>query len=238
MNWTPLLAAAKRAQAAYLPDECDARTAFESMGLTFVGRHCDLVHRAVLSCDAEGATYLSISGTRFNEANNIDLLDDLYLLPIHAPRGGIVASGAHSGMAELWQWVMSAVPPNTIINIEGHSLGGERALLTPLFVPSAQIGALYVFDAPKCASQSYWDAYRSELAGAVCTVHGRDVWYGWPLGDLYCHDAQGEVLWLADGMYRKVDPAMWPGGLSVEDHRIDAIVETIERLATQASIPV
>lgn len=231
MNWQAIYAAAKRAEAAYIADEGEAKAAFAALGLTFVGQHRDVSHQAVLSRDADGATYLSISGTRFGEPDNIDLLDDLYLLPVSAPRGGIVAAGAYSGMQELWQWVSSTVGPDVVVNVEGHSLGGERTLLTPLFLPKARIGTLHAFDAPKCASQAYWDAYREELAGAVLTVNRRDIWFGWPPAGPYQHDRQAEVIWLAEEGVRIIEATAWPGGLDAGDHAIAEIVMALGAIA-------
>ncbi|RKP50496.1 hypothetical protein [Trinickia fusca] len=232
MNWPAIYAAAKRAEAAYIADEDEAKAAFAALGLTFIGQHRDASHQAVLSHDAAGATYLSISGTRFGEADNVDLLDDLYLLPVSVPRGGIVAAGAYSGMQELWQWVSSHIGPDVAVNVEGHSLGGERTLLTPLFLPKERIGTLHAFDAPKCASQAYWDVYREELAGAVRTVNRQDLWYGWPPAGPYQHDEQAEVIWLVQDGFRIINAMAWPGGFDVENHAIAEIVTALEGIAS------
>jgi hypothetical protein len=232
VNWASILAAAKRAQAAYIEDAAEAKAAFEALGLEFIGQHQDVLHQAVLSRDRTGAIYLSISGTRFGEAHNADLLEDVYLLPVMAPRGGVVAAGVYNGMAEFWTWVNANVPDGAI-NVEGHSLGAERALLTPLFLPKARIGSLHAFEAPQCASPAYWTAYAAELAGAVHTVNGGDVWYGWPPVSQYRHP-NANLIWLTGSGYEIIKPSQWPGGLSMGDHSIAEVVARLDTILTSA----
>jgi hypothetical protein len=236
VNWASILAAAKRAQAAYIEDAAEAKAAFKALGLEFIGQHEDVLHQAVLSRDAAGAIYLSISGTRFGEAHDIDLLDDVYLLPIHVGSGAVVAAGVYNGMAEFLAWVHANVPAGTVINIEGHSLGAERALLTPLFLPKAQIGSIHAFEAPQCASSEYRQSYADELAHAVHTVCGADVWYGWPPVSQYCHPASS-VIWLTGTGYKLIKPSEWPGGLSMGDHSIGLVVSRLEALTKMPNAP-
>jgi hypothetical protein len=232
VNWASILAAAKRAQSAYIEDAAEAKAAFEALGLEFIGQHEDVLHQAVLSRDAAGSIYLSISGTRFGEAHNMDLLEDVYLLPVPVGGGAVVAAGVYNGMAEFWAWVHANVPAAAVINVEGHSLGAERALLTPLFLPKAQIGSIHAFEAPQCASPAYWESYVDELGLAVHTVCGRDVWYGWPPVSQYRHPASS-VIWLtgAGPGYEIIKPSEWPGGLSMGDHSIGEVVARLSAIA-------
>jgi hypothetical protein len=127
MQLDPLatLAASQRASAAYIEDLDSATTAFAQLGMTVLGQYKNDTHQAILSKNAQGLFYLSISGTRFDEGSNIDVLDDIWMSKVKAPKGGMVSSGVYSGMDAFWKWVLSLVPAGANINIEGHSLGAE-----------------------------------------------------------------------------------------------------------------
>jgi hypothetical protein len=231
------LAAAKRAQAAYIEDATEAKVAFEALGMEFIGQHEDSLRQAALSRDPGGEIYLSISGTRFGEPNNADLAEDVYLLPVHVGGGAVVAAGVYNGMGDLWAWVHANVPVGAVINVDGHSLGAERALLTPLFLPKAQIGAIHAFEAPKCASAGYWQAYGDELAKVVNTVNGRDVWYGYPWVSQYCHPPW-RLIWLTGSGYEIIKPSERPGGLSMGDHSITELIARLQTIAASQILPV
>jgi hypothetical protein len=239
MQLDPLatLAASQRASAAYIEDLDSATTAFAQLGMTVLGQYKNDTHQAIISKNAQGLFYLSISGTRFNEGDNVDILDDIWLSQVKAPKGGGVSSGVYSGMDAFWKWVLSLVPAGANINIEGHSLGAERTLLTPLFLPQAQIGELYAFEAPKSATQEYWDAYRDELSGAVRTVCGADIWYNWPPFHDYVHDAQSSVLWLKPDTITVIKPSEWPIGIDASDHEIAVVVSRIQTSITNGTFP-
>jgi hypothetical protein len=129
--------------------------------------------------------------------------------------------------------VHANVPAGAVINIEGHSLGAERALLTPLFLAKAQIGSIHAFEAPQCASPEYWHSYADELAKAVHTVCGADVWYGWPPVSQYRHPTSS-VIWLTGKGYELIKPSEWPGGLSMGDHSIAEVVARLDTIFASA----
>jgi hypothetical protein len=237
MNPLSVLASAQRCNAAYIEDLSVVNAAFTQLGMSVIGQYKNDTHQAILSKNAQGGFYLTIAGTRIGEGNNFDILDDIWLAPVKAPLGGLVSSGVHSGLDDFWKWVLSNIPSGASINVEGHSLGAERVLLTPLFLPAAQIGELYAFEAPQCATQDYWDAYRSVLNGAVSTVCGADKWYGWPPRQGYVHDAQSTVLWLQLNATTLISPTSWPGGDVAADHDIAEVIVRLQAAVANSTFP-
>jgi hypothetical protein len=238
MNFTPVLAAAKRAQAAYIVDPALAKKSFEALGHTWIGQFQDADCQAVLSRDDAGTVCLSISGTRFSDGKFGDLFDDVDLEAVDLGCDVIVARGAYDGLFDIWKWAKGLVPSGTTFDVCGHSLGGWRSLYTPLFLSAAQIGAIHAFESPKGATAAYWSTYAAELAGAVSVCNGRDLWYGWPFLSIpvdYSHPP-AELIWLQEEGYKLITPDQWPGGLWHHDHSIDLVVLRLEAIvAAQVS---
>jgi hypothetical protein len=239
MNPLAILAAALRAQAVYIVDPKAAQTAFEGLGMTFLGQYQDATHQGVVSKDAKGQYYVTIAGSRGASGYGADLLIDLWLAPVHAVNGGQVASGVYSGMDKFWAWALDLIPPTAPINMEGHSLGAERVLLAPLFIPKSRLGDMHAFEAPMCADQDYWDAYRDELSHVVHTVQGADRWFAYPPRQGYCHDAQANVLWfLSNNKIQSITPKNWiTTAFSDADHSIDTLVQRIQTGVANAAFP-
>lgn len=237
MNPIAIVAAGQRAEAAYIVDPVAAKTAFEELGMTFLGQYQDSTHQGVVSMDAKGRYYVTITGTRWSEGFGADLLADIWLAPIKAPKGGLVPSGVYCGMKDFWTWVETKVPAGTVLNIEGHSLGAERALLAPIFMDSSLIGDLYAFEPPQCATQDYWDAYRDDLKNAIVTVCGQDAWFNWPPHQGYVHDAQMPLLWILSIGCQWVMPAAYRGGANTNDHQITEINQRLQYSLANAKFP-
>jgi hypothetical protein len=237
MNPLAMLAAAQRSQAAYIEDLVGATAAFLALGNTVLGQYKNETHQAILSKDSAGLFYLSISGTRFSEPDNVDILDDVYLAPVPTPKGGQVSAGVASGMQDFWDWVWKIIPSTSTINLEGHSLGAERVLLSPVYLPKEQIGDIYAFEPPQFATQAYWDAYRDELSGAIQTVCGSDIWFNYPPDQGYVHDHSSQVYWLQPDSIELIYPFDWKGGLSTDDHAIAEVITCIQAGITNASFP-
>lgn len=239
MNPIAILAAVQRAQAVYIVDPKAAQTAFEGLGMKWLGQYQDSTHQGVVSQDAKGQYHVTIAGTRYSEGYGADVLMDIWLAPVNALEGGQVASGVHEGMDKFWAWALNLIPASASINMEGHSLGAERVLLAPLFIPKERLGDMYAFEAPMCATQEYWDAYREELANVVHTVQGADRWYAYPPRQGYCHDAKSNVLWfLSSGQILWTTPAAWQTtALSDADHSIDLLVTRVQAGITNAKFP-
>lgn len=237
MNPIAIVAAGQRAEAAYIVDPAAAKTAFEQLGMTFLGQYQDSTHQGVVSMDAKGRYYVTITGTRWSEGFGADLLSDIWLAPVNAPKGGVVPSGVYCGMKDFWGWVATKIPAGTGFNIEGHSLGAERALLAPIFVDPKLIGDIYAFEPPQCGTQEFWDAYREDLKNAVVTVCGQDIWFNWPPHQGYVHDAKMAVLWLLSTGSEWVLPAQYQGGNNAGDHQITEVNQRLQYCMTNAKFP-
>lgn len=225
--------ACDRASAAYAETQQEAEQQFLALGNQVLGYYADDDHQAVLSVDVYGQTFLSISGTRFSQGKIGDLFDDvdLDLVPVgDAADGCKVTRGAYEGLDKMWTWAKSFVANETIFNVEGHSLGAWRTLYTPLFLPAQQIGAIHAFESPKGANAAYWQRYSKELSAAVHVVNQDDIFYGWPeLNSEVCHPPV-PAIWLHPTGFDCITPDQWPGGLSLEDHRVDNVGRRLRAL--------
>jgi hypothetical protein len=229
MNPIALLAAAQRAQAVYIPDALAAQKAFSGLGMTYLGQYQDATHQGAVSTDSKGRYYVSISGTRYSEGYGADLFADIWLAPHDCLKGGQVASGIIEGMDKFWAWALSKIPATAEISVEGHSLGGERALLTPMFLPKERMGDIYAFEPPMFATPEWWAAYGPDLANAVCTVQGADRWFAWPPRQGYVHNPAGKYMWLMSTAAEWIKATDWkPSGFSDQDHSIDRLVERVQ----------
>lgn len=230
MEFAPILAAARLAQAAYIMDAAQAKVAFESLGHTFISQYKDADSQAVLSVDSSGATCLSISGTRFSDRQIGDLFNDIDVAPVDVGNGAKVTRGAYESAKEIWDWALKLSPVGTVFNVCGHSLGGWRTSFTPLFIPAAQIGKLHAFEPPKGANVAYYQKFVRELAGLVIVGNGRDIWMNYPrLGD-WLH-RPGPMVWLTSTGFHVIDTSKWPGGFNLADHSIDLVVQRMAKLA-------
>lgn len=228
MDWAAMLAAAKRSQAAYIEEPAQSKAAFERLGLTWLGIFQNYSHQAVLSRDTS-FIYLSISGTRFLSRLG-DFLDDLFISPINVGGGAKVSAGAYIGLSAMWTWAKSLVPRGSVFTIEGHSLGGERALFSGSFLPASQIGQICAFEAPKGANGAYWTKYADVVSKAVSTVNQNDIWYGWPFLSEYEHPPY-PVAWLNSSGYQMIMPNQWPRGFSLRQHNMNLVQTRINAIA-------
>ncbi|RAR51699.1 hypothetical protein C7401_13659 [Paraburkholderia unamae] len=236
MNRAAILAAARRANAAYVMNPAQSKAAFEALGCMWLGQFRDGDSQAVLSRDA-GGVYLSISGTRFSALQIGDLLDDIDLWPVDVGGGAQVTRGAYEACDEIWAWAKALVPRGTVFNVEGHSLGGWRTTYTPLFLPAAQIGALHAFEPPKGANLAYYRRFSAELAKLVIVANGRDAWFGYPRLDPRWIHRPGEMLHLREQGGCVIDTAEWPGGLDLNDHSMDLVENRLAAWAAPLVTP-
>jgi hypothetical protein len=219
--WKAAALAAARANAAYVIDRAASQAAFSALGDTWIGQFANASHQAVLSADANHETHLSISGTRASAGKILDA-------------GGNVTKGVLEGMGDLWEWVLATIPPGDIVHVAGHSLGASRTHLTPLFLPSSQIGRLHSFEAPKFVNADYYAAHEAVLASMVCVLNGKDLWAAWPWKDERWQSRPlADHIWLKDdaGTFSVIPGAQWPGGLEAADHDIGRVHTRLEVIA-------
>jgi hypothetical protein len=209
-------------------DNAEKRAAAaEALGLPVVASYETEDHQAIICRATDGRNILAISGTRFSDGNLAELFDDAFVLPSFANPD--VMAGFHRGNAELYRWALKTVVTR-IDTITGHSLGGSRAHLAPLWLPSDSIGKIVSFGAPKAATEAYWVRFTTPLTRVV---HGRDLWAGWPLLPPWTQPEP--MLWLHSGQAVEYTEKQWPGGLLPSDHSITA--GYCRSLAALASAP-
>jgi hypothetical protein len=233
IDWKAAALAAARANAAYVIDRAASQAAFSALGDTWIGQFANASHQAVLSADANHETHLSISGTRASAGKILDVLCDVSLESVPVA-GGNVTKGVLEGMGDLWEWVLATIPPGDIVHVAGHSLGASRTHLTPLFLPSSQIGRLHSFEAPKFVNADYYAAHAAVLAGMVCVLNGKDLWAAWPWKDERWQSRPlADHIWLKDdaGTFSVIPGAQWPGGLEAADHDIGRVHTRLEVIA-------
>jgi hypothetical protein len=244
IDWQAAALAAARANAAYLTNEAASKAAFEVLGDTWVAQYQDASHQAVLSADAQGETHLSISGTRASAWKIKDVLADMSLDAITVG-GGNVTAGVYEGMQGLWDWVLQVVPAGDVVHVAGHSLGGSRTHLTPLFLPAAQIGQLHSFEAPKFADAAFYAAHAAALCDMVCVVNGADLWASWPWKDGPLKDLRWQArpgvqhVWLKDdrGTFSIIPASKWPEGDDPLDHDMSRVHARVDAIAASVIKP-
>lgn len=234
MNWRAVYVAAQLAQAAYAETLASAVLQFQALGYACLGQYLNGDHQAFLLHDDDGYT-LAISGTRFGRSLG-DLLDDADIVSVDVGGGRHIAEGPQRGLAQMWYWVESYtnVTPGATIMVCGHSLGGERTLLTELYWPAERIRALYAFEAPKCANGPLWASLSKSMAKATCVINGHDMWAGWPLVSGWEHPPLLHVHLLPVGL-EMVGPGTWPLADRPQDHDISVVVERLKVIAATAS---
>jgi len=228
-----VLAAAQRASAAYVMDPRASQDTFEALGYAWHGLYQNADHQAVVSSDACGRAYLSISGTRFSDGMAGDVFDDLDDSWVDVGQGAQVLKGAYDGCDDLYAWAQGIMGPGAWWHVEGHSLGGWRGRYAPLFLPVDDISQLVTFESPKSANAAYYARFQSLFGSRVLSVvNGHDIFVGFPwLSGAACHPPQDWWHLLADGTYSVESPATWPGGLELDDHDITLVVTRLTALA-------
>ena len=234
-----LLASIKRCDAVYEPDEATARTKFAALGCTVLGRYCDAGHQGIVHRDPDGQATITICGSRVNEGtldeHAVDLFEDIDFTPtpFGIGSGMRVASGAVAGLDVFFAWAQSLIPCGEMIVVEGHSLGGQRTHLAPLFIPRSRLAQMIAWEPPKAAN----DVCYKLLSGLydytrITVINGRDPWAAWPWTCVTLVHPPGPILWLHDGIAEWTTREGWPGGeiLASSDHYSDQIIRVIEAL--------
>jgi hypothetical protein len=220
--------AAQRANAAYVEDEAASKAAFSALGDVWVAMYQNDSHQVVMSTRSDGITYLSISGTR--SPISVDVIEDISLVPVSV-KGGRVTQGVYEGMGDMWDWATSTAPKGAKFSVCGHSLGGSRTHLTPLFIPAAQIGNLFSFEAPKFCDAAYYATYRKELSGMLCFLNGSDLWAAWPWhDDTWNARPLLNHVWLTgdSGQYKMISGDDWQGDHFADDP-LDHLMSRVEK---------
>lgn len=227
MDWHATLLAARLAEAAYVDDLADARNVFGALGFIALAQYKDASHQAYVLYRNDEYT-LAISGTRFGRSLG-DLLSDADLLPCAVGiTYGEVSHGAYQGLGKLWDWAISKAPMGQQFDVVGHSLGGERALLSGL-VAANRCRNVYAFEAPKCANAAAWAMMSKHVEKSVCVVNGKDLWAGWPLVSEWSHPPVQHYHLLDEG-FAVLAPGVSPEAIDPGDHDIALVVKRLAQI--------
>lgn len=226
-----LLLLASLSNLAYEDDVAKQNAGVEALGYRVVcPRYENSDHRAFLCRTITAAqlspsavqdnsrTILVLCGTRFSDGNLPELRDDGEVFPYGEGHGAKVAYGFHKGLDALYAWALANAGGRLDV-ITGHSLGGARAHLAPIFVPKERLGSITSFGAPKAGNQLYWDSIADVNLTRV--VHGLDAAVGWPALTLWGACQPQLMTWLVHGSAIAWTEAKWPGGLNPGDHAIE-----------------
>lgn len=226
-DYAGILFAAQRSQAAYYTHENQSKAVFTSLGYTWIGMWQNASCQAVLSTK-DNKTYLSISGTRASALKLEDIFLDIDLAPLYVGNGAYVTKGVDADLAIMWAWVLQNIPLGTHLTVDGHSLGGARAQLTPLFMPANLLDHIYSFESPKFAQANYFAVYMPELNDVLtCVLNGADGWAAWPWQNPELIRPPVNHLWLKPVDYEWIQPHLWPGGMEFRDHDIQLVVDRL-----------
>lgn len=236
-DFKALQASIARCNAVYDPDDTSARQKFAELGCSVLGRYCDAGHQAVAHHDPDGWPTITLSGTRVSEGtlreHAVDLFEDIDFTPTPTT-GGMVAWGALSGLGEVFAWAMALFDADVAVRIEGHSLGGQRSHLAPLFVPLARLDRIIAWEPPKAADDDYYAHHSAWFAHSLTVINGADPWAAWPWTSTKLQHPPGPLLWLkSDGGWSWTDRDGWPGGeiLHASDHNTDQVMRIVQVLA-------
>lgn len=232
MKWKAIYEAAQLASCAYSLIDAQAASEFGDLGYRVAGSFRDDDHQAFVVLGPVGWV-LAISGTRFG-THAPDLIADLEISAVELGQGAHVASGPYDGMDKLWEWARSVAPPGVLWTVTGHSLGGERALLTGLFLPHDQIEAIYSFEAPKCGNIALWKQLQGPLHKTVCVINETDLFVGWPFIGPWVHPPIAH-LHLLKNDWRLVMPDDFPRFTDLRDHAIAKVIVKLGKIVDATS---
>ena len=234
-DWTSLYRSIQRCSAVYEPDAVRATEAFEQLGSVVLGRYCDSGHQAIAHRTAARRATLTISGTRVTEGtwaeHFVDLGEDACCLSEDVGDGVCVHAGAVAGLGQVWRWAAALFAADSPIDVEGHSLGGQRTCLTPLFLPPGRIGRLTAWEPPRAANAAFWTRFTRSLWGLTTVVHGRDPWADWPWLTADLTHGPWQLLWLRDGGWEWTKTWRAGGIEHWRDHGPDTVLAAVAALA-------
>ena len=230
-----LLRLARLSNTAYIDAHDEQVLAAAVLGYRIIDLYANADHRALLCLDpVTQEVTLALCGTRFSDANVHELFDDEDVIPVDLGGGRHVMAGFHVGMADLYDWAVVSAPVGTKFKITGHSLGGARAHMAPIFMPPAAVGQITSFAAPKAANKAYWNSVGD--LGIRRVVNKRDLWAGYPWIGEWCQ--QEPMLWLDGHSIQSMHEAQWKGGLCAADHSItDGYIANLAVLTSTPQSP-
>ena len=236
-DFRDLLASISRCNAVYEDDDAAARAKFAALGSSVKGRFCNLKHQAIAHIDPQGRARITLSGSRVTTGPLKyaagDLFEDIDFSPTDVA-GGKVAAGALDGLEEVFNWGLAILGQMDQIYVEGHSLGGQRAHLAPLFIAPERLGGCIAWEPPKAADDAFYNTHAACFAKTLTVVHGRDPWAAWPwIEGTLRHPPAQPMIWLTEGGWKFVDRDGWSGGdiFDGSDHDTETVLAAVKALA-------
>ena len=232
-----LLASITRCNAVYETNELKARTAFVNMGCAVIGWYSTNTAQAAALRLADGSYVLCIAGTRVTNSSTAQAASDIWedaeeIFSNHNLGGGaIVASGAFARGTEVWNWAKTVFPADAVVNVEGHSLGGQDTHAMLCIMPPSVIGTLTAWEPPKAGNDAFWAQYGAGFLEHYVTtvINGADPWAAHPWISHTLRHPPGPILWLHDSTWSWTTRETWPGGqaLHASDHDTDQVMRAV-----------
>ena len=235
-DFRELLQSINRCDAVYLSDSVQAKDRFVALGSVVLGRYSNAGHQAIVHRDQDGWATLTICGTRVSEGSlrehTVDLFEDIDFTPYDLGGGTMVASGALSGLSQLFRWAEALFQPNESIRIEGHSLGGQRSHLAPLFIPLSRLDRVIAWEPPKAGNDQYYQSHSGWFDRTITVVNGADPWAAWPWTCETLVHPPRSILWLRQNRWEWTTRSSWGGGsiLSASDHFPSDIISKVQAI--------
>ena len=233
-DFAQLLRSITRCNTVYQPD---APARFAAQGYTVLGWHSTTTAQGAALYDPQtGRHILCIAGTRVTNGTTAQAVTDIWedaeeIFANHDLGGGaIVASGAYRRGTELCAALLPAFPVGSLIDGEGHSLGGQDTHALRCILPPDKIGALTAWEPPKAGNDAFWTQYGTSDTNTV--LNGLDPWAAHPWGSQTLRHPPGPILWLHDGGWSWVTRDTWPGpsALHAGDHDTDSVIRSVAQL--------
>lgn len=230
MTKAELIEAAQLANTVYLGSTDSTQKALSPLGHTLLTRVSDDDYQVIIT-RKQGLNYVVFAGSRPMIEYPEDWIDDSDFIPNDDTLPGAFP-GFCNGLVKMWQTklLLHIYPAFPYCRIIGHSLGGARALLTPLFFSPDFIHSIVTFGAPKVLSINAIKEYPSHKAFQI--IHDRDTLASWPPGDDYRHP--DPVYLLTQGSLKATSEL--PDATEPEDHLIASYIATLESLPKDCAI--
>ena len=234
-NWQEILLSAKLSQLVYETDITLLANGVLALGLEYHGIFGNTECQIMASREPNGLQHFTIRGTQVEtNFSGPELWDDISMEKVNYGGGALACKGVIVPLRELWFNEVGAVSdPEYPIRFEGHSLGGNRALLAPMMLPRSIKPSVIALAPPQGANRAFWDVAYSGRNPPIIVGRTFDFALGWDHFDTStCHPC---------GIYKLFGPGIgqqweyvpsWPStSLSIADHDVDKYVADIEWLA-------
>lgn len=244
-DWEDLLLSIRRCDAAYIPDDTAARTAFASLGSTVIDRLQTDTNQGVLHRAPDGVLTWTDAGTLVTEGSlqqrAANIFQDVDFSVFSIGSGRHVAKQPFQEAAEAYSWIFDHAPSEPI-RIEGHSLGAQKTTYAPEYLAPSRIVAMTAWESPKQYDTAGWGYLQGlgVLDRLTQVYNGEDPWALWCWFDSTLAKGTGEILWLKNGGWTTATAADLPRADLLDaynlphasDHDTSTLISVVSKLAT------